>query len=153
MKIALKLVDKEQKPELIPEYATSGSAGLDLKANIKENIELKPGESILIDTGLAVHIGDNGFCGIVVPRSGLGSKHGIVLGNGTGVIDADYQGELKVSLWNRSDKPFIVEPLMRIAQLLIQPVVQVTFDLVMDFKHETARAGGGFGSTGIRNGK
>jgi dUTP pyrophosphatase len=131
----------------IPVYATPGSAGLDLRACIQSALVIDPGEAVLLPTGLAIHIGDPGLAALVLPRSGLGHKHGIVLGNGTGLIDSDYQGPLMVSAWNRSREPFTVQPLDRIAQLVIVPVLQATFEVVEAFDAST-RADGGFGSTG-----
>ncbi len=131
----------------MPAYATEGSAGLDLRAAIPEPITLRPGDTALIPTGLAIHIGDPSLAAIIIPRSGLGSKHGIVLGNLVGLIDSDYQGQLMVSCWNRGRDTFVVNPLERIAQLVIVPVVQVDLNIVEDFV-ESRRGEGGFGSTG-----
>jgi dUTP pyrophosphatase len=131
----------------MPAYATEGSAGLDLRAAIPDPVTLRPGDTALIPTGVAIHIGDPGLAAMIIPRSGLGSKHGIVLGNLVGLIDSDYQGQLMVSCWNRGRETFIVNPLERIAQLVIVPVVQVDFNIVDDFV-ESARGAGGFGSTG-----
>ena len=131
----------------MPAYATEGSAGLDLRAAIPDPITLRPGDTALIPTGLAIHIGDPGFAAMIIPRSGLGSKHGIVLGNLVGLIDSDYQGQLLVSCWNRGRETFIVNPLERIAQLVIVPVMQVDLNIVEDFV-ESERGEGGFGSTG-----
>ena len=131
----------------MPAYATEGSAGLDLRAAIPEPITLRAGDTALIPTGLAIHIGDPTLAAIIIPRSGLGSKHGIVLGNLVGLIDSDYQGQLMVSCWNRGRETFVVNPLERIAQLVIVPVVRVDFNIVGDFV-ESARGAGGFGSTG-----
>jgi dUTP pyrophosphatase len=131
----------------MPAYATEGSAGLDLRAAIPDPITLRPGDTALIPTGLAIHIGDPTLAAIIIPRSGLGSKHGIVLGNLVGLIDSDYQGQLMVSCWNRGRETFVVNPLERIAQLVIVPVVQVDLNIVDDFV-ESARGTGGFGSTG-----
>jgi len=131
----------------LPEYATEGSAGLDLRACLDHAVTLKPGETELIKTGLAIHIADPGLAATILPRSGLGHKHGIVLGNLVGLIDSDYQGELMVSVWNRGTNEFTIEPGERIAQLVILPVVQAEFNLVNDF--ESSRRGeGGFGSSG-----
>ncbi len=145
--IAVKVLDPRMA-EHLPQYATPGSAGLDLRACLDAPIELAPGQSALIPTGLAVHIGDPGLCAMLLPRSGLGHKHGIVLGNGTGLIDSDYQGPLMVSAWNRGDTPYTVQPLERIAQLVIVPVVQASFQVVDSFDAST-RGSGGFGSTGV----
>ena len=131
----------------MPAYATGGSAGLDLRACIDEPILLRAGDSALIPTGLAIHLGDPGLAAIIIPRSGLGHKHGIVLGNLVGLIDSDYQGQLMVSCWNRGRDAFEVKPLERIAQLVVVPVVQVELNVVDSFE-ESARGAGGFGSTG-----
>ncbi|MDG2253141.1 MAG: dUTP diphosphatase [Methylophilaceae bacterium] len=131
----------------VPEYASLGSAGLDLRACIEHVYTLDPGETFLIPTGISIYIKDPGYAGIILPRSGLGHKHGIVLGNLVGLIDSDYQGELLVSCWNRSDKAFLINPLERIAQLVIVPVNQANFNLVDNFS-ESERGEGGFGSTG-----
>ncbi|MGA1254246.1 MAG: dUTP diphosphatase [Burkholderiaceae bacterium] len=131
----------------LPAYATPGSAGLDLKAAIDAPLILAPGQTTLIPTGLSIFIADPGYAGLILPRSGLGHKHGIVLGNLVGLIDSDYQGPLMVSAWNRSQTPFTVEPLERLAQLVIVPVAQATFEKVENFD-ATARGEGGFGSTG-----
>ncbi|HUL56685.1 MAG TPA: dUTP diphosphatase [Usitatibacter sp.] len=131
----------------MPAYATAGSAGLDLRAAIPDPVTLRPGDTALIPTGLAIHIGDPSLAAMIIPRSGLGSKHGIVLGNLVGLIDSDYQGQLMVSCWNRGRETFVVNPLERIAQLVVVPVVQVELNIVDDFV-ESARGEGGFGSTG-----
>tara|TARA_R110001592_G_scaffold81050_2_gene240834 strand:+ start:1602 stop:2063 length:462 start_codon:yes stop_codon:yes gene_type:complete len=131
----------------LPEYATKGSAGLDLRACMDQKIILSPGETILIPTGLSVYIGNPEWAAMLLPRSGLGHKHGIVLGNLVGLIDSDYQGQLMVSCWNRGREDFTVEIGERIAQMVIIPVVQVAFDIVSEFK-ESDRGEGGFGSTG-----
>ncbi len=131
----------------LPEYASRGSAGLDLRACVQDTLTLTPGSTELIPTGLCIHIADPGFAGMILPRSGLGHKHGIVLGNLVGLIDSDYQGQLFVSCWNRSSEPFDIEVGMRIAQLVIVPVVQVAFNRVDNFD-ATSRGTGGFGSTG-----
>ena len=133
--------------EQIPAYATPGSAGLDLRACLDEAITLAPGQTTLIPTGLAIHIADPGLAAIILPRSGLGHKHGIVLGNLVGLIDSDYQGQLMVSCWNRGQAEFVIQPFERIAQLVIVPVVQATFRRVDSFD-TSARGAGGFGSTG-----
>jgi dUTP pyrophosphatase len=133
--------------EQIPAYATPGSAGLDLRACLDAAITLAPGQTTLIPTGLAIHIGDPGLAAIILPRSGLGHKHGIVLGNLVGLIDSDYQGQLMVSCWNRGQAEFTIQPFERIAQLVIVPVVQATFRRVDSFD-ASARGTGGFGSTG-----
>jgi dUTP pyrophosphatase len=131
----------------LPAHATAGSAGLDLRACIDAALELAPGACELIPTGIAIHLNDPELAAVIVPRSGLGHKHGIVLGNLVGVIDSDYQGELLISCWNRSARPFRIEPGERIAQLVVVPVVQVQFEVVEEFA-PSARGGGGFGHTG-----
>ncbi len=131
----------------LPEYASDGSAGLDLRACVQDTLTLLPGSTELIPTGLCIHIADPGYAGMILPRSGLGHKYGIVLGNLVGLIDSDYQGQLFVSCWNRGTEPFDVEVGMRIAQLVIVPVAQVTFNRVDSFD-DTSRGTGGFGSTG-----
>src|SRR5690554_27089 len=131
----------------LPTYATEGSAGLDLRAMLDAPLILEPGQTHLLPTGLAMHIGDPGLAATILPRSGLGHKHGIVLGNLVGLIDSDYQGELKVSVWNRGSEAYQVEPGERIAQLVIVPVVQVDFNLVTEFT-DSARGAGGFGHSG-----
>ncbi len=133
--------------EYLPSYATSGSAGLDLRACIDEPMEIMPGETKLIPTGLAIHIADPGYAALILPRSGLGHKHGIVLGNLVGLIDSDYQGQLMVSTWNRGTDAFTLNPMERLAQLVIVPVLQVGFNVVEEFE-ESDRGAGGFGSTG-----
>ncbi|MNF64204.1 Deoxyuridine 5'-triphosphate nucleotidohydrolase [compost metagenome] len=131
----------------LPQYATPGSAGLDLRAMLKEEIVLEPGQTVLIPTGLAIHIADPGLAALILPRSGLGHKHGVVLGNLVGLIDSDYQGELMVSCWNRGQTAFRIAIGERIAQLILVPVVQAHFELVEEF-HESQRGAGGFGHTG-----
>lgn len=133
----------------LPAYATPGAAGLDLKACIDAPIELLPGATELIPTGIAIHLKDPGLAAVLLPRSGLGHKSGIVLGNLVGLIDSDYQGQVFVSLWNRSTAPYTVKPLDRIAQMVVVPVVQVAFNVVEAF-HNSARGAGGFGHTGTR---
>jgi dUTP pyrophosphatase len=145
-KLDVKILDERIRSNL-PTYGTSGSAGLDLRACIDEPLTLRPGESALIPSGLAIHLGDPALAAIVIPRSGLGHKHGIVLGNLVGLIDSDYQGQVLVSCWNRGREPFVVNPLERIAQLVVVPVVQVALNVVESFE-ESARGAGGFGSTG-----
>lgn len=132
----------------LPAYATEGSAAMDLRAAPESAIALAPGDSVLIPTGLAIHIGDPGWCALILPRSGLGHKHGLVLGNLTGLIDADYQGPLMISCWNRGREPFTIQPGDRIAQLLVTPVARVAWRVVEDFA-ASARGVGGFGSTGV----
>ena len=145
-KLDIKVLDPRMHANL-PAYATSGSAGLDLRACIDAPITLKPGDSTLIPTGIAIHVGDPGMAAVIIPRSGLGHKHGIVLGNLVGLIDSDYQGQLMVSCWNRSSQAFEVKPMERIAQLVIVPVVQVELNVVESFE-DSSRGAGGFGSTG-----
>ena len=140
------ILDQRIKDQL-PAYATPGSAGLDLRACLDQPIELKPGQTELIPTGMAIHIADNAYAAMILPRSGLGHKHGIVLGNLVGLIDSDYQGQLFVSCWNRSQTSFTVNPLERIAQLVIVPVQRVDFNIVESFG-TSERGAGGFGSTG-----
>ena len=144
--IQLKILDK-RIAEQLPQYATDGSAGLDMRACIDAPITLKAGESALIPTGLAIHLADPKMAAVLLPRSGLGHKNGIVLGNLVGLIDSDYQGEVKVSLWNRSNTDFVVEPFARIAQMVIIPVIQAAFEVVDEFD-ASQRGTGGFGSTG-----
>ena len=145
-RIDVKLLDERLKTHP-PAYATDGAAGLDLRACLPGPITLHPGETTLVPSGLAIHLADPGLAAMVLPRSGLGHKHGIVLGNLVGLIDSDYQGELKVSLWNRSQTAFTVEPMERIAQMVIVPVVQAAFKVVDEFA-ASERGEGGFGSTG-----
>src|SRR5881396_2847861 len=144
--IDLKVLDPRMA-EHIPAYATAGSAGLDLRACLDAPLLLEPGQTQLIPTGISIHIGDPGLAAMILPRSGLGHKHGIVLGNLVGLIDSDYQGQLMVSCWNRGHNSFTVNPLERIAQLVIVPVVQARFEVVEDFASST-RGQNGFGSTG-----
>jgi dUTP pyrophosphatase len=146
--IALKVLDDRIRPHL-PAYATPGSAGLDLRACMDAAITVSPGQTELIPTGIAIHIADPGLAALILPRSGLGHKHGIVLGNLVGLIDSDYQGELKISCWNRGHADFTLQPFDRLAQLVIVPVVQAVFREVREFA-STERATGGFGSTGKR---
>jgi len=147
-KIQLKILDSRLGNEIeLPAYTTSGSAGMDLRACIDEKITLKPGQTELVPTGIAIHIADNSLAATILPRSGLGHKHGIVLGNLVGLIDSDYQGQLFVSVWNRGDTTFEIETGDRIAQLVFVPVVQVEFEQVEEF-HDSDRGEGGFGSTG-----
>jgi len=144
--IDLKVLDP-RAADALPAYATPGSAGLDLRAILDAPLVLGPGESALVPTGLAIHIGDPSLAAMILPRSGLGHKHGIVLGNLVGLIDSDYQGELKISAWNRSDTPFVLQPMERLAQLVIVPVVQASFQVVAEFP-PSERGEGGYGSTG-----
>lgn len=149
-KVELKILDERVGKDFpLPEYATSGSAGLDLRACLDSAITLEPGQTELIPTGIAIHMQDSGMAAVILPRSGLGHKHGIVLGNLVGLIDSDYQGQLFVSCWNRGNTTFVVEPAERIAQLVFVPVIQAGFEIVDEFK-ESDRGEGGFGSTGTR---
>lgn len=145
--VDLKVLDPRMA-EQVPSYATPGSAGLDLRACLDAPITLAPGQTTLIPTGLAIHIGDPGLAAIILPRSGLGHKHGIVLGNLVGLIDSDYQGQLMVSCWNRGQSEFVIQPFERIAQLVLVPVVQAAFRRVEEFGDASSRGDGGFGSTG-----
>ena len=144
--IDLKILDPRMK-ELLPAYGTPGSAGLDLRACLDAPLTIEPGQTVLVPTGLAIHIGDPGYAAMILPRSGLGHKSGIVLGNLVGLIDSDYQGQLMVSTWNRSSTAFVLQPMDRLAQLIIVPVLQVAFNVVTDFA-SSDRGVGGFGSTG-----
>ena len=148
MHIDVKIINPLIKDQL-PHYATAGSAGLDLRACISDKIVLEPGQTVLIPTGLAIHLADANYAAMILPRSGLGHKHGVVLGNLVGLIDSDYQGELMVSTWNRGNTAFTIEPFERIAQMVIVPVVQAQFNLVEDFD-ASDRGAGGFGSTGTK---
>ena len=147
MQVDVQVLDPRMADQL-PAYATPGSAGLDLRACLDAPVELAPNAWQLIPTGLAIHLSDPGFAAMILPRSGLGHKHGIVLGNLVGLIDSDYQGQLMVSAWNRSDVAFTIEPMERIAQMVIVPVVQARFNVVSEFAAESARGTGGYGSTG-----
>lgn len=144
--IDLKILDPRMK-DLLPSYGTPGSAGLDLRACLDESITIQPGETVLIPTGLAIHIADPGYAAMILPRSGMGHKNGIVLGNLVGLIDSDYQGQLMISTWNRGHSAFTLNPMERLAQLIIVPVVQVGFNIVEEFG-DSERGDGGFGSTG-----
>lgn len=147
-KLQVKILDSRIGNDFpLPSYATSGSAGLDLRACLEEALTLQPGQTELIPTGMAIHIDDPSLCAMILPRSGLGHKHGIVLGNLVGLIDSDYQGQLFVSCWNRGQNSFVIEPGERIAQLVLVPVVQADFDVVDEFS-ESHRGEGGFGSSG-----
>lgn len=149
-KINLKILDSRLGSEYpLPEYATPGSAGMDLRACLDDTLTLQPGETQLVKTGIAIHISDPGLCATILPRSGLGHKRGLVLGNLVGLIDSDYQGPLMVSVWNRGHETQQIEPGERIAQLLILPVIQAQFEIVDDFQ-ESERGQGGFGSSGTR---
>ena len=145
--VDLKILDPRMADQL-PAYGTPGSAGLDLRACVDEALTLQPGQAQLIPTGLSLHLGDPGLAAMILPRSGLGHKHGIVMGNLVGLIDSDYQGPLMVSCWNRGQEAFTIQPMDRIAQLIIVPVVQADFRVVSDFGASTQRGEGGFGSTG-----
>ncbi|MBL0944438.1 MAG: dUTP diphosphatase [Hydrogenophaga sp.] len=147
MLIDVKVLDPRMADQL-PAYATPGSAGLDLRACLDAPLTLEPNAWQLVPTGLAVHLADPGYAALILPRSGLGHKHGIVLGNLVGLIDSDYQGQLMVSAWNRSDVAFTLQPMERLAQMVIVPVVQARFNVVNDFSAESARGAGGYGSTG-----
>ena len=146
LKVDLKILDSRLHA-CMPAYASPGSAGLDLRACVEHVMTLQPGETELIPTGMAIHIGDPGYAALILPRSGLGHKHGIVLGNLVGLIDSDYQGQLFISCWNRGRTPFMLSPMERIAQLVIVPVIQAQFNVVDDFV-ASERGEGGFGSTG-----
>lgn len=144
--VDVKILDARMKDRL-PAYATAGSAGLDLRACIDRPLTIEPGQAILVPTGLAIHIGDPGYAAMILPRSGMGHKNGIVLGNLVGLIDSDYQGQLMVSAWNRGHAAFTLEPMERLAQLVVVPVLQVELNVVEDFD-ASERGAGGFGSTG-----
>ena len=146
MKIDLKILNERIRDQL-PQYSTPGSAGLDLRACVDAPLTIEPGQTVLVPTGLAVHVADPGYAALILPRSGLGHKHGIVLGNLVGLIDSDYQGELMISTWNRGHTAFTLNPLERLAQLVIVPVVQAQFNVVEEFE-ASERGAGGFGSTG-----
>ena len=146
MQLDLKILDARMR-DYLPAYATPGSAGLDLRACIDTTVTLEPGQTTLVPTGLAIHVGDPGYAALILPRSGLGHKHGIVLGNLVGLIDSDYQGELMISTWNRGQTAFTLNPMERLAQLVIVPVVQAQFNIVDEFT-ASERGAGGFGSTG-----
>ena len=145
----VKILDPRMK-DMLPAYATQGSAGLDLRACIVEPITIEPGATVLIPTGIAIHVANPGYCAMILPRSGMGHKNGIVLGNLVGLIDSDYQGQLMVSTWNRGQQAFTLNPMERLAQLIIVPVLQVGFNVVDEFDSdkESERGAGGFGSTG-----
>jgi dUTP pyrophosphatase len=146
MRVDVRILDERMR-EFLPHYATRGAAGLDLRACLDAPLVLEPGSTHLVKTGLAIHLADSGYAALILPRSGLGHKHGIVLGNLVGLIDSDYQGELMVSTWNRGATAFTLNPLERLAQLVIVPVVQANFEVVESF-FESSRGEGGFGSTG-----
>ena len=148
--LELKILDPRFGGEWpLPTYATPASAGLDLRAALDEPLVLQPGDAALVPSGLAIHLGDPSLCAVVLPRSGLGHKHGIVLGNGTGLIDADYQGPLMISVWNRGREAFTMQPGDRIAQLMVLPIVRATLQVVEEFQ-ASERGEGGFGHTGVR---
>lgn len=147
MKVDVKILDARMAQQL-PAYATPGSAGLDLRACLDAPLVLEAGASALVPTGIAIHLQDRGYAALILPRSGLGHKHGIVLGNLVGLIDSDYQGQLMVSAWNRSVQAYTLQPMERIAQLVIVPVAQAEFNVVPDFAAPSARGTGGYGSTG-----
>lgn len=149
-KLATRILDKRLGTDFpLPRYETEGSAGMDLRAMIDEAVSLEPGEALLIPTGISIHVADPNLCAMLLPRSGLGHKHGLVLGNLVGLIDADYQGPLMVSAWNRGEAPYKINPGDRIAQMVIVPVVQVELDIVEEFDRST-RGEGGFGHSGSR---
>jgi dUTP pyrophosphatase len=148
LRIDVRILD-ERLRAVLPAYATPGAAGLDLRACVDAPLVIEPGATHLVKTGMAIHLADAGYAALILPRSGLGHRHGIVLGNLVGLIDSDYQGELMVSTWNRGAAPFTLEPLERLAQLVIVPVVQARFNIVDDFV-ASERGAGGFGSTGTR---
>jgi dUTP pyrophosphatase len=150
-KVALKILDARIGGKFpLPRYGTNGAAGLDMVACIDEPLHLRPGDTTLVPTGIAIHIGDPGLAAVLLPRSGLGHKHGIVLGNLVGLIDSDYQGQVFISCWNRGRETFTIEPGDRIAQMVFVPVVQAEFEIVPDFE-ASHRGAGGFGHTGIKN--
>ena len=145
-KLQVKIIDERMRSQL-PQYATAGSAGLDLRACLEEPIDIAPGQTVLVPTGIAIYINDPRYCAMILPRSGLGHKHGIVLGNLVGLIDSDYQGPLMVSTWNRGSSSFHLEPMERLAQLVIVPIMQIEWSIVDEFA-SSDRGEGGFGSTG-----
>jgi dUTP pyrophosphatase len=147
--VDLKILDDRLKDQL-PSYATPGAAGLDLRACVDQALEIEPGQTVLVPTGLSIHLADPGYAAMILPRSGLGHKHGIVLGNLVGLIDSDYQGPLMVSTWNRGQQVFTLEPMERLAQLVIVPVVQAALRVVDEFESDSDRGAGGFGSTGTK---
>ncbi|GAB2826628.1 dUTP diphosphatase [Comamonas piscis] len=149
MIVDLKILDPRMQEQL-PQYATPGSAGLDLRACLDAPLTLEPNAWQLVPTGLAIHLRDPGYAAMILPRSGLGHKHGIVLGNLVGLIDSDYQGQLMVSAWNRSSQAFVLQPMERLAQMVIVPVVQASFQVVEDFGDVSERGAGGYGSTGTK---
>ena len=147
-RIQLKILDSRLQGEFaLPGYATEGSAGIDLRACVDDPLTLEPGQTVLVPSGIAVHIEDSSLAAVILPRSGLGHKHGIVLGNLVGLIDSDYQGQVFVSTWNRGDEAFVIEPGARLAQMVFVPIVQADFEIVEEFE-ESCRGAGGFGHTG-----
>ncbi len=149
MIVDIKILDPRMQDQL-PQYATPGSAGLDLRACLDAPLTLEPGAWQLVPTGLAIHLRDPSYAAMILPRSGLGHKHGIVLGNLVGLIDSDYQGQLMVSAWNRSQQAFVLNPMERLAQMVIVPVVQAQFNVVQEFDAASERGAGGYGSTGTK---
>jgi dUTP pyrophosphatase len=148
-RIQLRILDPRLGRDFpLPAHATPGSAGVDLRACVEAPLTIQPGETVLVPTGMAIHIGDPGLAAVILPRSGLGHKNGIVLGNLVGLIDSDYQGQLMVSCWNRGSEPFLLEPGARLAQMVIVPVVQAQYEVVEEF-HASERGAGGFGHTGL----
>jgi dUTP pyrophosphatase len=148
MQIRLRILDARLGRDFpLPEYATTGSAGVDLRACVDAPLQVAPGQTVLVPTGMAIHIADPGLAAVILPRSGLGHKHGIVLGNLVGLIDSDYQGQIMVSCWNRSSEAFAIEPGIRLAQMVFVPVVQVAFEVVEEFS-VSSRGAGGFGHSG-----
>ena len=145
-KLQVKIIDERMRSQL-PQYATSGSAGLDLRACLDQAIDIAPGQTVLVPTGIAIYINEPQYCAMILPRSGLGHKHGIVLGNLIGLIDSDYQGQLMISTWNRGASNFKLEPMERLAQLVLVPVLQIEWSIVDEFE-SSSRGEGGFGSTG-----
>jgi dUTP pyrophosphatase len=145
-KLDVRILDPRMRDQL-PRYATPGSAGLDLRACLDAPLTLAPGETALVPSGIAIHLDDPGYAAVILPRSGLGHKHGIVLGNLVGLIDSDYQGQIFISTWNRGNAAFVLNPMERLAQLVVVPVAQVEWNVVEDFA-QSARGAGGFGSTG-----
>lgn len=150
MKVVDVMILDPRLKDSLPNYATPGSAGLDLRACLETAVDIEPGQTLLVPTGLSIHIADPGFAAMILPRSGMGHKHGIVLGNLVGLIDSDYQGPLMVSTWNRGQSTFRLEPMERLAQLVIVPVVQAQFRVVEQFASQSNRGTGGFGSTGTQ---
>lgn len=150
MKVVDVMILDPRLKDSLPSYATPGSAGLDLRACLETAVDIEPGQTLLVPTGLSIHIADPGFAAMILPRSGMGHKHGIVLGNLVGLIDSDYQGPLMLSTWNRGQSTFRLEPMERLAQLVIVPVVQAQFRVVEEFASQSNRGTGGFGSTGTQ---